>query len=378
MIGVRLEPVDTWFFRDGTPFSAGSSPQETVGSIFPPHPMTTVGALRAAIARCNGWNGRGRWSDQISTVLGDGYGSDDLGALVVDGPFLLRGSDPLFPVPRHLLGLNPSGKWIPDALARPGDNSTTCDLGNDVLLPEFPQTGGSAAKLKNGERQWLTRAGMASVLAGEVPKSEEIVANDELWSEEFRIGLKRDSNTRTAEEGMLYSTRHVRLKRGVSLGMRVDGIPLKGWTVPFGRMLPFGGENRLAECIEWDGEFEFSAPSEQAMASGKVTVIALSPLDIERDIYCGKKPLEELDGAEVVSACLDRPQRVGGWDSLKRSSLPLRSLLPPGSVLFCDGPKRGQDAGKAQFEIIRLGARQNWGFGLAAVGSWPKNWEMNA
>ena len=377
MIDVRLEPVDTWFFRDGTPFSAESSPQEAVGSIFPPHPTTTVGALRAAIALCNGWNGRGRWSDQISAVLGDGHGPNDLGALAVDGPFLLQDGDPLFPVPRHVFGSIREGKWIPSALARPGDKRTECDLGDDVLLPEFPQTNGSAAELKNGERQWLTRAGMESVLAGEAPKAEETVASEALWSEEYRIGLERNDRTRTAEEGMLYSTRHVRLERGVSIGMRVTGVP-EGWTMPFGGMVPVGGESRLAECLEWDVNFEFAAPAEQLAASGKVAVIALSPLDIERDVYCGKKPLEALGGARVVSACLDRPQRIGGWDSLTRSSLSLRSVLPPGSALFCEIPERGRDEVKAEFGTIRLGARRNWGFGLVAVGCWPKNREMNA
>lgn len=376
MIGVRLEPVDTWFFRDGTPFSAESSPQEAVGSIFPPHPATAVGALRAAIALRNGWNGRGRWSDRISDVLGDR--PDDLGALAVDGPFLLRDGKPLFPAPRHLLGSSEAGEWIPCALARPGDNGAECDLGDDVLLPEFPRTDGSAAELKNGKGQWLTRAGMESVLAGEVPSAEETIASGALWSDEFRVGLKRDGDTRAAEEGMLYSTRHVRLARGVSLGMRVSGIPSEGWTMPFGRMVPVGGESRLAGCREWDGDFEFAAPAEQALASGTVAVIALSPMDIERDVYCGKKPLEALGGARVVSACLDRPQRVGGWDSLARSSLPLRSVLPPGSVLFCEMPERGGDAVKAESGTIRLGARRNWGFGLAAVGCWPKNREMNA
>lgn len=374
MIGIQLEPVDTWFFRDGTPFSAGSAPQAGVASIFPPSPTTTVGALRAAIALCNGWSGRDRWCERISAVLGNG--PDDLGALAVDGPFLLRDGTPLFPVPRHALGTNQTGGWTPEMLLIPGAESE-CDLGGAVRLPDVPSTANDVEKLKSGEGQWLTHAGMESVLAGEVPEAGEVVSSNVLWSDEFRIGLERNDRTRTAEEGMLYSTRHVRLERGVSLGARVDGVP-KEWAMPFGRMVPVGGESRLAECREWDGKFAFSAPAEQAEASGKVAVIALSPLDIERDVYCGKKPLDELGGACVVSACLDRPQRVGGWDSLARSSLPLRSVLPPGSVLFCELPERGRDAVEAEFGTIRLGARKNWGFGLAAVGSWPKNREMNA
>ena len=88
MIGLRLEPVDTWFFRDGTPFTKGDSPQENVGSLFPPPPATVVGALRAALARSRGWGGRGSWPPEICEILGDG--PDDLGQLRFDGPFLLR------------------------------------------------------------------------------------------------------------------------------------------------------------------------------------------------------------------------------------------------------------------------------------------------
>ena len=118
MIGVRLEPVDTWFFRDGTPFAADSAPQDGVASLFPPHPASVAGALRAALARCNGWNGAGRWPTELDAVLGDG--PDDIGALSVDGPFLLRDGQPLFRAPRHLLGSTDAGAWTPRVLSSSG------------------------------------------------------------------------------------------------------------------------------------------------------------------------------------------------------------------------------------------------------------------
>ena len=48
MIGVRLQPVDTWFFRDGTSFAMDSTPQENVGSLFPPHSRAGVDGLLLA------------------------------------------------------------------------------------------------------------------------------------------------------------------------------------------------------------------------------------------------------------------------------------------------------------------------------------------
>ena len=373
MIGIRFEPADTLFFRGGTPFAADSTPQEGVQSLFPPRPATTAGALRAAFALCNGWTGHGRWPEHLDGILG--AGPNDLGALAVDGPFLLRDREPLFPVPRHLLGSNKAGQWTPHLLLRPGP-AVACDLGDAVRLPEAPRMAGETQGFKPGDGLWLTRSGMEAVLRGALPAEDEIVSQLKLWSEEIRIGLERDGDTRTAVEGKLYSTRHVRLRRGVSLGLRVVGIR-DGWTRPFERMVPLGGESRLAECREWDGEVTFDIPSQTIMNDGRVAVIALTPLDIERDVYCGRQPLADFGGARVVSACLDRPQRIGGWDSLARGPLPLRCVLPPGSVLFCEMPESElrRDIASADAGLIRLGARREWGFGLTALGSWPSEGE---
>ena len=225
MNGFRLDPLDTLFFRDGTPFTARSAPQDDVKSLFPPHPATVAGALRAALARANGWDGQGRWPEDIGSVLGDG--ADDFGVLSMDGPFLLRGDGPLFPAPLHLLGATGPAGWLPRVLLRPGPPAI-CDLGEAVRLPEAPPGVEATPSLETGDRRWLTSAGMESVLRGECPPAREIVLSDELWSTEMRIGLEREQQTRTAIEGMLYSTAHVRVQPNVSLGARVAGIRSRG------------------------------------------------------------------------------------------------------------------------------------------------------
>ena len=456
MIGVRLQPVDTWFFRDGTPFAMGSTPQENVGSLFPPHPPTVAGALRAALATLasgKGWNGRGRWPDDICKVLGDG--PENLGALFLDGPFLLRDGRPLFRVPRHLLGVSHGGThWKPTAFLRPGD-PVACDLGDAVRLPDVvrlsegvgtPPDAGKAggtlgtspsaafhlkpgdlepADLKPGDGFRLAPEGLCAALDGRLPSHSDLVPDKCLWSDEPRIGLERDGGTRTAREGMLYSTRHVRPARGVSLGVRIAGLP-DGWTPPFGGLLTLGGEGRLAECREWkacrewEAELALEAHSTQVVRTScsieagsadagsaqsgalearlaeivntrRVALVALTPLDLPRgicvgdqplgiraddqplDICAGDQPLEALGNARVVSACLDRPQQVGGWDSLERRPLPLRPVLPPGSTLFCElgEPERFREAVSAGGGLARVGRRREWGFGLVAPGVWP-------
>ena len=368
MIGVQLQPVDTWFFRDGTPFTMGSAPQEDVGSLFPPHPPTVIGALRMALALGKGWNGRGQWPREYCDVLGDG--PDNLGALSVDGPFLLRDGKPLFRTPRHLLGSTDGARWNPSVFLRPGD-PVTCDLGT-MRLPEPTRTLADIENPKTGDRFWLTQDGMKAALRGRLPCGDDVVPSQSLWSDEPRIGLERDIGTRTAREGRLYSTRHVRPRCGVSLGVRIAGLP-QGWEPPFDRLLSLGGENRLAECREWKEDLSFGADVPKIKAARKVMMVALSALDLEQEICLGCMPLNALGNARVVSACLDRPQRVGGWNSLARCPLPMRSVLPPGSVLFCEisDSERFEAAVAGGDGLAHIGRRQEWGFGLVALGVWP-------
>ena len=364
---IMLHPVDTWFFRDATPFTAGSTPQAGVASIFPPHPPTVVGALRAAIARCNGWDGHGRWPNELNDVLGNG--PRDLGRLSVHGPLLLRSGKPLYRCPRNVLGSSDDrGRWSPRALLRPGPQ-VQCDLGDDVRLPQVAGKWDREIKLKAKDDAWITAAGMQRVLSGSLPNAEDIVSEASLWTMEERIGLRRDTHTRTATEGMLYSTRHVRPQGDIALGVQVAGVPAD-WRFPSG-LLPLGGESRLAECTAWDGEIPTGVHPIQG--NNRFSVIAVTPLDLQPEIIQGSRPLKDLGGARVVSACLRRPLRIGGWDSLARRPLALRSVLAPGSVLFCETTRRPKLATFTRdgSDFLSVGLRQQWGFGRVALGRWP-------
>ena len=95
-----IDPVDTLFFRSGRPFNQDDPGEARADSIFPPYPQTLVGALRAALARGQGWVA-GPWDQGLKEVLGDG---EDLGELRFHGPYLFRDGERLFPVPAFLFG----------------------------------------------------------------------------------------------------------------------------------------------------------------------------------------------------------------------------------------------------------------------------------
>lgn len=365
-IGLRFEAVDTWFLADGMPSGADLSGGYEQRAVFPPHPATVVGVVRAALARARGWSGHGAWPGELVEALGDGYGLDSLGTLAFDGPYLLCDQTPHYPVPAHLLGAAAGdGPWRVQAALRPGE-PVRCDLG-EVRLPAPPDTAGDVRPAALGT-QWLPSADLARVLDRN-PVGVPAVARDVLWQEERRVGIARDADTRTVREQMLYTATHVRPQGRVSIGVRVSGLPVD-WRRTLedeveDQLVPFGGEGRIARCRRWDG-----APEHLTARPGdRFVAVALTPLDVGPDIYRGGATLSELGGATVVSACLPPARQIGGWRSVPRSEpSPLHSFLPPGSVLFCDGadPERLAMPGS-----LRIGQRQRWGFGAVALGPWP-------
>lgn len=366
-----MHPVDSWFFREAVPFDAGGSYQLDVGGLFPPAPSTVCGALRAELARSQGWNGQGRWPVALNAALGDG--PDNIGKLDISGPFVLHHDEALFPVPRHVVGkVTPGGKgWVPSLAVLPGQG-VRCDLGEEALLPTVARD----EDVEPADGWWLTSAGLDTVLHGRLPNEGNVRARHELWSTEPRIGLARDAQTRAAKKGMLYAAVHVRPQRQVSLGVLIDGLP-SGWDIDPGRLVPLGGEGRLAECQRWAGWCPPAASIDEISSSGRFVLVALTPADIDPAV----RQLDLFGGATVVSACLGRPQRVGGWTSVGTAAsgggqgpVVMRSVVPAGSTFFCEASDRdrlGDELGRLHGRVVEIGRRTSMGFGMTALGVWP-------
>src|SRR5690606_30408528 len=114
-------------------------------------------------------------------------------------------------------------------------------------------------------------------------------------------------------------------------------------------------------------------PVTEAFASGRLMVIALTPLVLDGAAYRGEAPIPGLGDARLVSACLDRPLRIGGWNLLERSPSPVRSVLRAGSVLFCETlPTPVPEAiARRGGGLPRIGERTAYGYGVVAIGVWP-------
>lgn len=382
---VRFDPLDSLFFRDGSPYQKEETNQSGTASMFPPAPPTLVGAIRAACARALGWKDGSNWSKnkEICEQLGDG---ENLRKLHFRGPFLVRcksssnedkgkekKTEILFPAPANLIKIDKPENDKPTVqsitLLFPSSNALHCDFGENSRLP-IAAHAAEGAKLLHEKGWWITAEGLEQVLKGNPPEEKHLVHQSQLWSKEPRIGIARSDDSRTTKEGAMYSPSHIRLKKGVSIAMEVSGLTPKCKEILPTQPQPVGGESRACWLRLCERSCSFPFPKlpkwNTAEETLRYTAIALTPIAVSKPPIPKEENYAGLPG-QIVSACLPRPVILGGWDSLKCSPLPLKPYLAPGSVLFLESKAEDIREGKA---LHAIGSRKEWGFGLIAIGLW--------
>jgi CRISPR-associated protein Cmr3 len=371
---LKLEPVDAWFFRDGRPSNRGED-QSDLESEFPPNAATVVGALRAALAREHGWNGRGSWAGDanLKSILGDGF--DDLGQLSFLGPLLMEGEEILWPMPRHIVGHtvevhddggNLGYGFQPTGMLEPSPEPVLCDAGH-MRLPKRKEpeaiAGEAASDTKRPEPlsgAFVTTAGMSKILSGQRPDIADCRRPDQLFNLESRVGIQREDATRTTGQNAMYSPRYVRVKSGISLAVGISGLP-DDWGLP--PLVPLGGESRMAsvERVEQTPAF----PSGET-AGDYHLAISVTPAHFS-DAWWGAGPndnaakLSQALSRRIATVMLDRPQRIGGWNSVDACPLPLRPFVPPGTVWWIESSETGNS------RQLQVGQSIAYGYGLTLI-----------
>ena len=359
--------LDTGFFRSGQPFSAGEGGYSGVRSIFPPTINTLQGAIRTALAAAKGWSPA---SGQLPPELGT---PEHLGVLSLRGPYLLFGDEPYYQMPYHLLVKRESG---PDSLKKfvfltPGE-PVKCDLGPEIRLPQPVEQLEGAGSV---EELYISKSGYTSLLAGQLPSEEQIKERGKLWREEPRVGLERNDNTRTAEDSRLYRIQHIRPKKGLKIRVIVSGLPA-GWPELPSKIFPLGGEGRLSavEVRGFSNEEQINLlPACPTLSTGtegtlRFTVTLITPGcfgDLAEVVRHGPPGIP----GRCLSACLLRPQLIGGWDLTKRAPRPLTPYLAPGSTWFFESTAEDLSAlNKLHGDCV--GEKTTYGYGQILIGKW--------
>ncbi len=365
----RFDPLDSWFFREARAFDTSGSNE--LSSLFPPPARTVAGAIRTLIGEIQGvdWERfaqAGEYPDLKQQIGVD----DDLGQLKITGPYPLWKDERLYPVPLYLLA-----KAQEYVFLKPGE-PVVCDLGK-VQLPEKPKD--SLPGAKPLENAWLNCTDLQRVLGGEFPQT--VYHAKDLYDTETRLGIARNNAQRTAADGLLYQTRHVRPRPELAIGATASGIAPE--LHPDHGVIRFGGEGR-ASAVTVGDVLPLLAPPK--VPRQNLLLMLLTHAD-----FGGESPLDwvlpgfapdrqddvkvwrgRLHGIDLIlhSAVLGKAAREGGWDLLHQQPRPVVSLIPAGSVYFCTvagDPKAAIDALHGQ----HIGNDTALGRGELAVGLWP-------
>ena len=350
-LGLRLEPLDTLFFRDGRPF-AGATRGE--GGL--PQPRTLAGALRTRLVGqhvdLRELPGRRRQGQSIEEALRNLGCPEWVLRTRFRGPWLARGkeTEPLV--------------LAPVILAREGDTLFRLAPLGPGRLPGWTEPhdlwplwrrGGADAKPAGG---YLNQRGLRAFLEGGVPDLADLVKGEELYDFDERTGLAIMPDTLTGIDGQLYGIRLLALKNGVSLYTEMlpgEGAP-RDVAGRLAGALPLGGEGRHVlvrpQPLPWDWpEVAAAKRSLWLLTTAAPLRVAHSPDDLPA-------------GAAVRAAATAAPEAFSGWDVARNGPERTRFAVPAGAVYFVEGefaPPQGSFCGSADADV---------GWGQALRGTW--------
>lgn len=400
---LALTPLDTLFFREPRPFTAGEG--SDAWSVFPPTPLTIQGMIRSRLlSSCCG-----RWTEDwaksypaVEKVVGPPGGLP--GTLTLQGPWLLREGTWLLPAPLDLVvaplsGTDDTANSPRDAAAfRPvkaGARTTSLPKAFRPLQPPDKWTEFSGA---NGWLSW--EAYQTYLLDGRVkltPK-KNWWQPDMLWDEELRPGIAMDNARNRAQEGMLYFARHTRLSSGVKIGLQVAGLDGLPQPLALPSLAPLGGEGKAVSLDACGPPPWGDAPRglvDKIASSGQFKIILTQPAwfaaawhpdwmneQTGACVYSGGQSGRGLSFT-WVAARIERPLKIGGWDLAKRRPKPLRAFVPAGSVFYFKDQKdasavcehfwaRCLSQNPKDEHGMPVEAFEQIGFGHALVGTWKE------
>lgn len=405
----EFKQVDSWFFRESRPH--GSVGANALNSVFPPPTRTLMGAIRSYIgyqyfAQHNEYN----WDNldnlpQLQAVIGH---AERLGSVQPRGVFIKRpsGKDTTYylPAPSNICKKFEQDKnhYLAFKLTQ---KPYQTDIGHIHLatLPEKVEGLVDSRGFKPLENTWISTQCWQAILEGDISalakNSHQICKLDDFINSEYRLGIELQTdfskeNVRSVKEGQLYQTTHLRLAPDVSVVMPMqydaDDLSQVGNEVLAKQAtLRLGGEARMAnvQFLTEQADYLPKAPKQftQTQSNGKKRFMLyfISKLIMQNGWlpqgFTQNQAQNGFDGnindiaMTIVSACMGKAYREGGWNQLEHKPRPIENYLPAGTALFIDVDESINDS-----EIIaKLHGKtyldNAWGEGLMLVGKVIQN-----
>jgi len=339
-----IEPLDVLFLRGNKLFGDPGSHGE---SLVPPWPSAAAGALRSQLLAQDGTD---------LTAFAKGHiQHPSLGTPRVPGPFALTA----FTLARQLQdGTLQTLYALPaDLVVTEKDNPahSEADKAHHIqsLRPQAPHTGllsssgfAQVPVLAETERRkaasglWLSQAGWQRYLNGQLPNAEQdLVKTSELWAIDSRVGIGLNTDTRSVDDGKLFTTQAVAFKVGVGFVASVRGAAL-----PTQGSLRLGGDGRAASSQSVAHQPP-QADLQAIATQGRCRVVLTTPGLFAQGWLPNGFALQS-DGhhwlnlhgvrARLVCATVPRSESVSGWDLANWQPKAAMRSAPSGSVYWLD------------------------------------------
>jgi len=356
----ELTPLDTVFFRDGSPFTMG---QETWGnSQFPPPPSVVYGAFRTR-----------HFAEHPERLPDAATPKDPTAGARLTSFHLRRDGLPHFPLPRDLVE-------APDADDLQGGTSVVrlrrTDLpGGGAGLGPTPGVLSHPAEVDDVRRSFVAFDALTTYLQGGTgPFASVHLTEDGLVHPEPKIGIRMDRDTRAADDGFLYRVGLHRLGKKTTFGVGLDALPLDELG-----LLKLGGESKPAYYEQLGDAPPVPDPPKGAIGALDAFVVYLAtpaifehgwlPSWVDPNALRGRMNGVSL---RLETAAVGKPGAVGGWDVKEGEPKPMDRTVPAGSV-YCFSIEEGSAADVVEaFHNERISdERARAGFGHAFVGAPP-------
>lgn len=394
-----VEPLDTLSIRGNRSFGGAG---EHGFSVMPPWPSLFAGAFRSALlgddaARLARFVGiaSDRTLDEAARqtatreALGDKLYAT-LGTPATPGSFRVSWlSLATLPAPASGGGAGGERNGLQPVIPLPADLAAFDDTDTPPLVALHPAAAMTGElpltpllrvrkQVKPASGHWLAGQALATHLQGKLPGGT--LSTDKLFQRETRLGIALDTDSRTAEDGALYTAETVSFRPGAGFLVGLDGVD---GVLPESGLLRLGGDGRGARYRRLPA---FTAPSAALPpAGGGFRLILATPGVFEHGWLPDGVGREGDDyrltgdgfSARLVAAAVSRHDVISGWDLLNWKPKTAQRVAPAGSVYwFADFTG---DAGKlaAWVESGLWGenadvTRRAEGFNLAWLAAWPQ------
>lgn len=331
-----IAPLDVLFLRGNKLFGDPGSHGE---SLVPPWPSAAAGALRSQLLAQDG-------TDLAAFAQGR-VKHPSLGTPQAPGSFALTA----FTLARqrsdgsvHTLHALPA-----DLVVTKHDEKLSIQSLRPHPCSHGLQSSGSLAQvpvLAEAERRkaetglWLTQAGWQSHLHGQLPNpATDLVKTSELWAIDARVGIGLNADTRSADDGKLFTAQAVAFKPGIGFVASVCGAQL-----PEQGHLRLGGDGRAASSHSVTLQTP-QAELQTIAKQGQCRIVLTSPGLFAQGWLPNGFSLQD-DGhhwldlhgvrARLVCATVPRAETVSGWDIARWQPKAAQRAAPSGSVYWLD------------------------------------------